>query len=113
MFPKEIIKLYNELRNLTEEVKNYYAYHAMLTIFYSILIFISNVTALTLDYTNEMKLSISHNFLFLVYCVLKMSFLFFIVRETHKTVQEVITYPTVSRQFAFQHYYYIRISKSI
>lgn len=89
MFPKEITNLYNELRTLTDEVKNYYAYHAVLIIIDSILIFISSVTALTLDYTNEIAFSFFHNKLFLIYCVFKMLFLFFIVRETHDTVQEV------------------------
>lgn len=89
MFPKEITNLYNELRHLTEEVKNYYAYHAVLTIIDSILIFISSATALTLDYRNEIDMSFFHNKLFLIYCVFKMLFLFFIVRETHHTAQEV------------------------
>lgn len=89
MSPKEIASLYNELRNLTEDVKNYYAYHAILTITDSVLLFVSNVTALTLNYTNEIDLTLVHNKMFLIYCILKLIFLILIVRETHNTVEEV------------------------
>jgi hypothetical protein len=111
MFTKGITNLYNELRNLTEKVKNYYVYHAMLIIFDSIIIFISNVTILTLNYTNEIDSSIYHSNLFMVYCFLKMLLLFFIVRETQKTVQEVIDY-TFYGLLVLQQYYNINILKA-
>lgn len=89
MSPKEIASLYNELRSLTEDVKNYYAYHAILTITDSVLLFVSNVTALTLNYTNKIDLTLFQNKMFLIYCILKLIFLILIVRETHNTVKEV------------------------
>lgn len=89
MFPKEIANLFNELRRLTEDVKIYYAYHAILIIIDSVLIFISCATALTFNYTNNIHLTFLHNKLFLVYCIFKLIFLFILIREAHNTVQEV------------------------
>lgn len=89
MSPKEIASLYNELRSLTEDVKNYYGYHTILTITDSVLLFVSNVTALTLNYTNKVDLILFQNKMFLIYCILKLIFLILIVRETHNTVEEV------------------------
>lgn len=89
MYTKEIANLYNELRNLTEDVKSYYAYHAIVTIVEILLIFISCVTSLTINYTDKVDFMLFHNILFFIYCNFKLLFLFFIVRETHNTVQEV------------------------
>lgn len=89
MNPKEIASLYNELRQLTEEVKNYYAFHAILTIMDFVIIFVLCVTSLTFNYTYKIQSMLLYNKLMFVYCILKLLFLFFIVRETHNTVQEV------------------------
>lgn len=89
MHPKEIASLYNELRQLTEEVKNYYAFHAILTIMDFVIIFVLCVTSLTFNYTYKIQSMLLYNKLMFVYCILKLLFLFFIVRETHNTVQEV------------------------
>ncbi|VVC30892.1 7TM chemoreceptor [Cinara cedri] len=88
MYPNEITSLYNELRLLTEEVKNYYALHAILVITDSVLIFTACVTAMTLNYTNKSSKSLFADNLFLIYCLSKLLFVFFIVRETHNTMQE-------------------------
>ncbi|VVC30891.1 7TM chemoreceptor [Cinara cedri] len=61
---------------------------------HSILICITCVTTLTLNYTNRITLSLLHNQLLFIYCLSKLLFLFFIVRETHNTIKE--TNKTVS-----------------
>jgi len=89
LLPKEIAGLYSELRSLTEEVKTYFAYHAILTVMDSVLIFVSCVTVLTLNYTSKLESTLFYNELIFIYCIFKLLFLYLIVRETHNTVQEV------------------------
>lgn len=89
MLPKETANMYIELRDLTEKVKHYYAYHVILIILDSVLVFVLCVTSLTMNYTFKIKSTLLYNELLFVYCILKLLFLFFIVRETHDTVQQV------------------------
>ncbi|XP_026814315.1 uncharacterized protein LOC113554601 [Rhopalosiphum maidis] len=87
-YPTEIHNLFIELRNLTEKVKTYYAFHALLIIIESVLLIASNVTKLAFNYTNNINTSLAFNRLALVFYILKMIFIFFIVREAHNTIQE-------------------------
>lgn len=89
MYPNEITSLYNELRGLTEQVKSYYALPTIIVVTDSVLIFIMCVTTLTLNYTNKLNASLFHDHLLLIYCLSKLLFVFFIVREAHNTMQEV------------------------
>lgn len=89
MYPKEIVNIFNELRYLTDDVKIFYSYHAILIIIDTILICVSCVTALILNYTNNINLTLFHSNLFSVYCIFKLLFLFLFIREIHITVQEV------------------------
>lgn len=88
-YPNKIQKMFNELRYLTEEIKTYYAIYTILIIFESVLLFVSSVTKLTINYTNGLEMKLLCNNFFIIYCILKMIFLFFIVHEAHNTVQEV------------------------
>lgn len=92
MYPKEIDSLFIELRRLTAAVKSYYACHVILIIVESVLLFVSNVTKLTFNYTNHANTALYYNKLSLLYCILKMIFLYFVVQETHNTVEEVNIY---------------------
>lgn len=87
--PKEINSLFTELRGLTEEVKVYYAYHAVLIIIESVMILVSTVTTLTVNLLNELDTDIVRNGYFMGHCFLRFLFLFFVVRETHTTSLEV------------------------
>jgi len=89
LYPTEVHNLFIELRNLTEEVKTYYAYYALLIIIESVLLIASNVTKLIFNYTNHIDTVLSYNELLLIFYILKMIFIFFIVREAHNTIQEV------------------------
>lgn len=89
LYPNEVHNLFIELRNLTEEIKTYYAYHAILIIIESVLMIVSNITKLTFKYTNSIDKDLTYNKLILIFCILKMIFIFFIVREAHNTIQEV------------------------
>lgn len=89
LYPNEIASLYKELRCLTEEMNNYYGCHIILATIDSVLIFVSCTTALTLDYTNGVQLTFSHNNLFIFYCIFKLLFLYFVVQEIHETICEV------------------------
>ncbi|XP_050056957.1 uncharacterized protein LOC126550083 [Aphis gossypii] len=86
--PKELNKLFTELRELTEEVKIYYAYHAILIIIETVIILVSSVTSLTVNYLNELDTEFVHNGYFIGHCTLRFIFLFYLVRETHKTILE-------------------------
>lgn len=88
-FPTEVHNVFIELRNLTEEVKTYYAFHALLIIIESVLLIASNVTKLVFNYTNNIDTGLTYNRLILIFCILKMQFVFFLVREAHNTIQEV------------------------
>ncbi|XP_060869165.1 uncharacterized protein LOC132943984 [Metopolophium dirhodum] len=88
LYPTEVHYLFIKLRNLTEEVKSYYAFHALLIIIESVLLIASNVTKLAFNYTNNIDTAFVYNKLLLVFCILKMIFIFFIVREAHNTIQE-------------------------
>lgn len=94
MRPKEIANMYMELRNLTEEVKSYYACHVILIILDTVFGLVLCVTLLTMDYYTVRTKSSYHQLEF-VHVVLKMLFLFFVVRETHNTVQEVSVVQTL------------------
>ncbi|VVC31908.1 Hypothetical protein CINCED_3A025700 [Cinara cedri] len=89
MYPKEVNNLFNELRDLTEEVKTYYAYHAIIIIVESVLILVSNATTLTVDCLNELDKTIVRNCYCVGHCALRLLFLFYVVREAHKAVLEV------------------------
>lgn len=89
IYPREIANLFNELRHLTEEVNSYYVFHVLLLVIEIELIFISGVTSSIMRYVNIVNLTFFHNKLFLIYCVLKLLFLFVLVRETHKAKQQV------------------------
>ncbi|XP_025204886.1 uncharacterized protein LOC112601461 [Melanaphis sacchari] len=87
-YPTEVLNLFIELRNLTEEVKTYYAFHALLVIIESVLLISSEVTKLSfISIDNNIK-----NFKIItlasIFCTLKIIFIFFIVREAHNTIQE-------------------------
>jgi len=88
-YPTEVHYLFIKLRNLTEEVKTYYAFHALLIIIESVLLIASSVTKLVFNYTNYIDTVFVYNKLLLVFCILKMIFILFIVREAHNTIQEV------------------------
>lgn len=88
-YPNELDNLFVELWNLTEEIKIYYAYHTVLLIIESVLLFVSSLTKLTFIYTSNLDEALLNNKLYLIYCILKMIFLFFIVQEAHNTIQEV------------------------
>jgi len=89
IYPKEINSLFTELRGLTEDVKDYYAYHAVLIIIESVIILVSTVTTLTVNFLNELDTDFIRNGYFMGHCSLRFFFLFFVVRETHKTILEV------------------------
>jgi hypothetical protein len=86
MYPKELVNLFVQLRGLTNEVKIYYTYHAMLVIVESVLILITNVTALTVGYINGMQVDNVH---LIGHTSMRLLFLFYVVRETHNTKLEV------------------------
>lgn len=88
-YPTEVHYLFIKLRNLTEEVKTHYAFHALLIIIESVLLIFSNVTKLVFNYTNNVDTVFVFDKLLLVFYILKMIFIFFIVREAHNTIQEV------------------------
>lgn len=87
--PKEINSLFIELRGLTEDVKLHYAHHAMLIITESVLILVSSVTTLTVNYLNNLDTTFIHNGYFIGHCSLRLLFLYYVVRETHNTIHEV------------------------
>jgi len=89
LYPTEVHNLFIKLRNLTEEVKTYYGFHALLIVFESVLLIASNVTKLAFNYTNKISLTFTLNKFLLVFCILKIIFIFFIVREAHNAVKEV------------------------
>ncbi|XP_022180040.1 uncharacterized protein LOC111040424 [Myzus persicae] len=88
LYPTEIHNLFIKLRNLTEEVKTYYGFHALFIIIESVLLIASNVTKLAFNYTNNIDTLFAYNKLLLIFCILKMIFIFFIVREAHNTIKE-------------------------
>ncbi|CAH1721322.1 unnamed protein product [Aphis gossypii] len=87
-YPTEVHNVFIELRNLTEEVKTYYAFHALLIIMESTLLIAAVVTKLVFSYTNNISTELIYNRLFLIFCILKFQFVFFLVREAHNTIQE-------------------------
>lgn len=89
MYPKEVVGLFVELRDLAEDVKSNYAYHIIIIIIESILVLISSVTALTINCLNKSDIPFIDNEYFIGQCLLRLLFLFFVVRETHNTVLEV------------------------
>lgn len=87
-YPDELVGLFTRLRGLTEDVKTCYAYHAMLITVESVLILITNVTALTTSYINGVE---SKNIHLIGHSLMRLLFLFYVVRETHNTKLEVST----------------------
>jgi len=85
----EVNRLYVKLHGLTEDVKTYYAYHAVLIVVESVIILISSVTTLTINFLNKLDTRFVHNGYFVGHCALRLLFLFCVVRETHSTVLEV------------------------
>lgn len=81
--------MFIKLRYLTEEIKTHYANHTILIIVESVLLLVSCLTKLTINYTNGFETEFSYNKLLLIFNILKFMFLFFIVKEAHNTVQEV------------------------
>jgi len=90
--------MFIELRGLTEEVKTAYAYHAMLFIVETVLILISCATTLTVNYLNELDTTFINNGYFIGHCSLRLLFLYFVVRETHKATLEVSTYDIIKER---------------
>jgi len=88
-YPTEVHNVFIELRNLTEEVKTYYAFHALLIIMESVLLIASIVTKLVANYTNSISTELTYSRFILLFFILKMHFVFFLVREAHNTIQEV------------------------
>uniref|UniRef100_A0A2S2NEQ4 Gustatory receptor n=1 Tax=Schizaphis graminum TaxID=13262 RepID=A0A2S2NEQ4_SCHGA len=86
--PKEMNNLFTELRELTEEVKTYYAYHAIIIIIETVIILVSSVTSLTVNYLSELDTKFVDNGYFIGHCFLRFLLLFFLVRETHYTTLE-------------------------
>lgn len=91
IYPKEMNNMFTELRELTEEVKTYYAYHAIIIIIETVIILVSSVTSLTVNYLNELDTEFIHNGYFIGHCSLRFLLLFYLVRETHYTILEVST----------------------
>lgn len=89
MYPSEIDSMFIKLRDLTEDVKTYYAYHAVLIVIESVIILVSSATALTINYQNKLETRFIHNGYFVGHCMLRLLFLYYVVRETHNTVLEV------------------------
>lgn len=89
MYPKEVNRLFIELRGLTDEVKTYYAYHAIIIIVESVLILVSSATTLTINYLNELDKTYVHNGYCIGQCALRFLFLLYVVHEAHKTILEV------------------------
>lgn len=90
MHPRDLNHLFIELRGITEEIKSFYAYHSMLLIIESIMILVSGVTTITINHL-QLNAKFVHSEYFVVHCVLRLLFLFFVVRETHCTTCEAST----------------------
>ncbi|KAF0762665.1 Uncharacterized protein FWK35_00015866, partial [Aphis craccivora] len=86
-YPTEVHNVFIELRNLSEEVKTYYAFHTILIVIDSVLLIASNVTKLVFNYTHN-STGIEYNRFILIFGILKMQFVFFLIREAHNTIQE-------------------------
>jgi len=89
LYPSEIQNVFIKLRNLTEEVKTYYGFHALLLIIESVLLVASSVTKLAFNFTNDIHTLYVINKMILIYYIFKMIFIFFMVREAHNTIKEV------------------------
>jgi len=92
LYPKEIDNIFIELRHLMEKIKAHYANHTILIIIESVLLLISGLTKLTINYTRNFEITFSYNLLFSIYNILKFIFLIFMVKEAHNTIEEVSIY---------------------
>lgn len=89
MYANEINRMFIELRSLTEEVKTYYKYHALLVIIETILIIVANVTTLAFVYLSGLNTTVAQNVYLMGHGFMRLLYLFLIVREAHNTILEV------------------------
>jgi len=92
LYPKEIDSLFIELRHLMEKIKAHYANLTILIIVESVLLLVSGLTKLTINYTRNFEITFSYNLLFSIYNILKFIFLIFMVKEAHDTIEEASIY---------------------
>ncbi|XP_050432585.1 uncharacterized protein LOC126840715 [Adelges cooleyi] len=85
MYPREIDRLFAELRYITNEVKTHYAANTLLFVVVTAAIFVSDVTILSCHLIYKAHAHMNKQAFFI--SVFRLIFFFFFVREAHNTIQ--------------------------